>query len=379
MIGTTFKLGFDGSSVSKGLGTVTRQLGRFGKEVGIGMARQVGARVTDLMGRIVTAIPESLKETTDWAGNIMDMANATGTSVEKLVLLEEQFRLSGVAAADSAAMMSKMAANIQDAANNGGPAADALAKIGLNAQELKGMALDKQFEAIGNALAALNGTTKTTVKFTDPFGPKFGEQIIENTHRLENMESITADIFGGKMGYKLLRLFNDYGASVAQAKNNVGDLATALNQGGAAAIDTWGDALGRFETFKRSLGTIAIGEIMRATGGAGGVDRMFNFLNPEKIRPQIESLVSTLGRNLEVLLSQDLTTSLGDFMKNLGREFGKGIRDSFSIKDLLGFSAAAPVSGAPSGEAEGGLSGLLRETNTILGTIKERVGIAKFF
>lgn len=377
MIGTTFKLGFDGVSVSKGLGNLTRHLGKFGKEIGIGMARQVGARMTDTLGRILSAVPETLAETTDWAGGMVDMSNATGTSVKSLILLEEQFRLTGVASKDSAAMMSKMAANIQDAAQKGGPTADALAKIGLNARELAGLPLDQQFRRIGQALADLNKTTQTEVMFKDWTSPKFGKQIVETTTKLEDMESITADIFGGKMGYKLLRLFKDYSATVAQAENNVGKLAESMDRGGAMAIDTWGDALGRFENFKRSLGTIAIDELMRVSGGAGGADRLFNFLDPEKIRPQIQSIVSTLGRNLEVLLSQDLTTSLGDFMKNLGRKFGEGIKENFGnfgIKDLfLGGDKPRPQASI----SESPISELRRHT-ALLQDIRKNVGVPKF-
>lgn len=377
MIGTTFKLGFDGTSVAKGLGNVTKHLGKFGKEIGIGMARQVGARMTDTLGRILSAVPETLAETTDWAGGMVDMSHATGASVESLILLEEQFRMAGVAAKDGATWMSRMAANIQDAANNGGPTADALAKIGLSASDLVDLPLDKQFSKIGQALADLNKTTQTEVAFNDWTSPKFGKRIVETTTKLKDMESITADIFGGKMGYKFLPLFNDYNATVEQARNNVGKLAETMNKGGAAAIDTWGDALGRFENFKRSLGTIALDEIMRVTGGSGGVDRMFNFLDPEKIRPQVQAFVSMLGRNLEVLLSQDLTTSLGDFMRNLGRQFGEGIKENFgkmSLKDLF-FSAPA---GAPqASNTENPISELRRHT-ALLEDIRKNVGVPKF-
>ena len=375
MLGTTFRLGFDGTSIARGLGNASNLLGRFGRQVGIGMARQVGAKVTDMMGKIVMAIPEALTETADWAGSMQDMSTQTGVSVEKLVLLEEQLRLSGAGAKDASVIMSKMAANIQDAANNGGGAADALAKIGLSAKELKGMGIDQQFHTIGKRLAELNATTKTSIKFNDPFSKQFGETIIETTEKLEDMESITADIFGAKMGLKLLRFFNDYDASVAQATNNVAALAKHMGGGGAAAMDTWSDALGRFETFKRSLASIALDEMFRVTGGPGSVDKMFDFLDPEKLRPRISEAMNMLGRSLEVFLSQDLSSSFSDVFKNIGRELGKGFRESFSIKDLLGIGAP---SGGGSKSSSSDVSALIKESNNLLAAIRENVGIPKF-
>ena len=374
-IGTTFKLGFDGTSVSKGLGNMTKHLGSFGRQVGIGMARQVGAKMTDIWGRILSSVPETLAETTDWVGNMVDMSNATGTSVESLILLEEQFRLTGVAAADSAAMMSKMAANIQDAARNGGPAADALRKIGLDAKDLADLPLDQQFRRIGQALADLNKTTQTEVSFDDWTSPQFGKRLVETTTRLQDMESITADIFGGKMGYKLLRLFNDYGATVDQARNNVGKLADAMNRGGAQAIDTWGDALGRFENFKRGLGTIAIDELMRLTGGPGGVDRLFNFLDPEKIRPKVQAVMSMIGRNIEVMMGgSEEGFGIGEIFSNMGKKFGDGFREALSglsLKDLF-FGVPAKKTASTTGKNP------MEETNTILRDIRKNVGVPKF-
>ena len=226
MIGTTFKLGFDGTSVSRGLGRIAGTLGKGLGRIGVGALERVGHRMTDLMGRIVMAVPDAIKETADWAGGLTDMSVATGMSVEKLILLEEKFRLAGVSAKESGFVMSKFAKSIKEAATEGGPAAEALRALGFYANEFKVTPIDKAFEQVAKRLAELT-----------------------EMNELDNPEGIMSDLFGGKLGYQQLKLFKDWEAVSAQAQNNVGKLAKSLGSGLAGQIDQWGDALGRFQYF----------------------------------------------------------------------------------------------------------------------------------
>lgn len=376
MIGTTFKLGFDGTSVSRGLGNISSVVGRVGRQIGIGMAREVGTRMTDTLGRILSAVPESLAETMDWSGQLQDMSTQTGVSVKNLVELQEALRLSGAEGADTSRMISTLAANLSEAAKNGGPAADALRKLGLNAQEIAGMNIDQAFYTIGQRIAELTKTTRTPIEFTYLFGPKVGTQIVETSDKIAGLESSMADLFGARMGYKLIRFFKDFNGSMGQARNNVGDLASAMDGGLAARIDDMGDALGRWQTLKRSLGTMALDEVGRF-GGGGGINRIFDSLDAEKFRPKIQELMSMLGRNLEVLLSQDLGKSFGDIFRNLGKSFGEGIKDSLKIDvkslmpSLMGFGSGGKTAKAESDPA-------LQKTNTLLSDIRREVGTARF-
>ena len=374
MIGTTLKLGFDGTSVARGLGNVSTLMGKFGKQVAIGATRRIGEGMTDMLGRIVTALPAAIKETADWAGNLTDMATQTGVSVAALVTMEEALRLSGAQAADTSRIISVLADNLNNASVEGSPAAEALKALGMEAEELKGMKIDEAFYKIGKRVAELNKTTKTPITFLDEWGQPI-TKIIETTEKMEGLETVMSDLFGAKMGYKLIRFFKDFDGSMGQAENNVGKLGDAIGNGLAVDMDNFSDSLGRFETLKRSLSSIVLSEIFRATGGANGMNRLFDFLDPEKIRPQIESFVSMIGRNLEVLLSQDLTTSIGDLMKNLGKSFGEGIRDSLkiSVKDFL------PSFGGGAGTStKDGTGSLIEDTNSILTDIRKNT-LTSFF
>jgi hypothetical protein len=346
MIGTTFKLGFDGSSVSRGLGRLSGSMMRGFGRIGKGAMERVGHRVTDLMGRIVMAVPAALKETADWASGLTDMATATGMSVSELVILEEKFRLAGVSAKESGAVVSRFALNLKTAATEGGAAAEALRALGFDGQFIKGKSIGEAFDIIAKQLAIL--------------GPN-----------LENVEGIMADLFGAKLGYQQLKLFKDFAAVTAQAENNVGKLAEAMGSGQAAALDTWSDAMGRFENFKRSLSTIALDEFFKLSGGADGVNSLYDSLDPEKFRPRISAIMGQIKSIFE-----DPSKAFGDAFKSIGKQLGEGIKESFrgsfSLKDL--FSSASP---AAAGRQQEALPELKRQT-VLLQQIRDESTTARF-
>lgn len=346
MIGTTFKLGFDGTSVSRGLGKLSGSMARgFGK-IATGAMERVGHRMTDLMGRIVMAIPETLKETADWAGGLTDMSTATGMSVEELVLLEEKFRLAGVQAKESGAVVSRFALNLKTAATEGGSAAEALRALGFNGQTFRNAKLGDAFDAIAQKIAVMASS-------------------------MDNVEGVMADLFGAKLGYQQLKLFRDYAAVTKQAENNVGRLAKAQGSGLAVALDNWSDAIGRVESFKRSLSSIALDEFFKVTGGADGVNDFFDKTDPEKFRQRIAEIMKTIKGVFE-----DPGKAFGDVFRNIGKHIGDGIKESFkgtlSIKDL--FSSNAPK---PAGKQSDALPELQRHT-VLLKQIRDESSTARF-
>ena len=89
MIGSIVRLMFDASAVQRGLAGLGGMFGRMGRQIGIGGLQRVGHQITDLMGRMIVALPMAGKELLDWAGNLNDMSMQTGISVDRLMLMEE--------------------------------------------------------------------------------------------------------------------------------------------------------------------------------------------------------------------------------------------------------------------------------------------------
>lgn len=347
MIGTTLRVGFDSSQVSRGLGGLTGKMkGLFGR-MGIGAMERVGHKMTDIMGRIVMAIPEAVTEAADWAGGLTDMATATGSTIEELVVLEEMLRLAGVRAKESGQVIGRMVTQIKTAAEDGGPIVDSLGGIGLDIQDLAAMKPDQMFRQIAQAIA----------KMAEEGG---------------NVEGLMMDIFGQRLGYQQLKLFKDFNNVQARAALNVNQLAGAM-QREAPAIDQYFDALGRIENVKRSLATIGISEFIKMMG-ADSADNFFDKFDPEKWRKPIADIMGQIrGTFTWIRENGGIFETLKGGVRNLGMELGEGIKESFKGLDLI------PLIFGQKPSKEGGLP--VKELSQgvgLLKDIKQRVGVAKW-
>lgn len=308
-IGTTLAISFDASAVRKGfagLGGMFAGAMRGFRQVGIGAAREVGSRMTDMLGRVLMAVPDGIRETMDWAGNLTDMSAQTGVAVSKLVLMEEALRLAGASARDTSMIISRLADNLSEARDETGPARDALNKLGFLAEDFANVPIDKAFEMIGKRAASL---------------PK----------DFRGLEGIMADLFGARMGFKLIRFFRDFDGGMKMAENNVGAFANRLDTT-AGGYDEMSDALGRFQMRWRETMSIVIDQ-MGGTFGTDWVDKMFDSLSPEKVR---QSLVF-LREEISGMFKGD---GISGMLRGAGRSIGEGIAES-----LKGMSAGSVIRG----------------------------------
>jgi hypothetical protein len=293
-VNTVVRVGWDATAVKAGM---TALRGAFSgvfrgfRQVGIGAARQVGAQMTDLLGRVVMAIPSGIKETMDWAGNLTDMSAQTGVAVSKLVLMEEALRLAGASANDTSRIISTLASNLNEARDAEGPAREALNKLGFLAEDFANVPIDKAFEMIGKKAASL---------------PK----------DFRGLENIMADLFGARMGFKLIRFFRDFDGGMRQAENNVGKFANRLDAT-AGGYDQMSDALGRFQMRWRETMSILIDQA-NGVFGTDWIDQMFDKLSPEKLR-------QTLIYLREAVSGVFSGEGISGMVEELGRKFGEGI------------------------------------------------------
>ena len=307
-IGTKVKIGFDASAVKGGLSGMSNLFkGAFRgfRQVGIGAARQVGAGVTDLVGRAIMAIPTGMKEMMDWAGNLNDMSAQTGMAVSKIVVLEEALRMSGAEAADTSRIISTLAENLGEAMREAGPAQEALHKMGFKASEFKGATIDEAFARIGKRAA-------------------------EMSWGMGELEGTMADLFGARMGFKLIRFFRDFDGGMAEAQKNVGAFGASLDLS-APKFDRLSDALGRFKMKSFELFAIVADQMVNMFGD-NFVDKAFDWIDASKIRQTITYL-------REAIAGVFSGSAFSDMLRGFGRMVGDGIKDSlgdsFSLKNMV--------------------------------------------
>jgi len=365
MLGTTFKLGFDGSAVNRGLGGIGSMLGRFSRTVAGGAAVKAGFGITDVIGRIVMAVPNAVRELSTWGSELSDLEVQTGISTRSLIELGEALRNAGAMPNDIGRTLSTFANAIYEVSQGRNQGAqEALRRLGITAQDLANIPLDEAFERVGKAIAETGDETK-------------------------GLESIMQSLFGGMRGAKLLRFFKDYDANMEKMRRNTaawGDVSGDV----FGDLDDISDALGRWEMVRRR---IALGILSGLGGGSAGgfsegINKLFDSLSQlgSTLEKAGASLRSFIGTAIEVIANDGLLDAIGGLLTNVGKKIGVGIAhalaDSMSNMPTMRQMGIRALFGGGGDKATGksmdDSTALLRDQLRALNQIERKVGVAKF-
>ncbi len=205
----TVRLALNGlANVEGGLARLKSGVSGLGKVVG-GVAAALAAKASfEAIGGAALAVAKL-------GGELSDLKARTGAGIGSLVVLQRAFADSGAGAENVGKAFGLMQRELIEAAEKGGPAAEALAQIGLNATELLRLNPDAQFMAVAKGVGAIEDPAKRT--------------------------AVAMGIFG-RSGAELLPLFRDEGA-IAAAEASLGRMPGLLARN-AATLDTLDDSFG---------------------------------------------------------------------------------------------------------------------------------------
>jgi hypothetical protein len=145
-----------------------------------------------------------------------DLSQITGESAGTLAVLERAFNNTDIGGEKMLPMLSKMSEFIQQLGNNSAAAVATAKTLGVTFDQLKNQTPIQQFQTLLRAVANL-GT--------------------------EN-ERLTAsgDVFGNRMGGKLIPLANNFAGEIANARSELGSLVGILDKN-AASLEALGDKI----------------------------------------------------------------------------------------------------------------------------------------
>jgi hypothetical protein len=287
MIGTKVKVGWDAGSVQSGMKGLIGTIGKGFGAIGRGGLERIGHRMTDTLGRIIAAAPEAIKDLADYGGELSDLSAALEIPVDRLVQLQEAMRLGG-AGVDSLRMFAMMAKNIHLANKDGEDLAAALQLIGLRTDKMAAMKPDKQFEAIAEAIQ-------------------------QSDRPVGELIDILSDIFGGRVGMKMLNMFRNFDSTMTRAAKNSSGFARYMEQA-AGGLDEMSDALGRWEMLRRGLASL-VTSAFADVFGTGAIDKIFDSLDPSGLRDWFRDAVRDGMREVEIIMQGGLGKYLKDAFK----------------------------------------------------------------
>jgi len=200
------------------------------KSFGTGMAK-VGAGITAVGASVLGPLAGAVHVFSDLAGAIDDIAQRTGTSAEFLTEIGHAAFQSGTDISTVEKAITKMQKTLGNDLSKG--TVEALAELGLNAEQLQAMNPEQQFEAIAAAVGQIEDPTK---------------------------KAAAAMEFFGKSGTMLLPMIADIDALREQARELGFVMSTEAAQMGAKLGDTFDNL---WNTVK--FGAVAIGEALAPT------------------------------------------------------------------------------------------------------------------
>lgn len=299
-IGTTVKVGFDATAVRAGFGALQGMFSgamRGIRQVGIGAARQVGARATDLLGRILMAVPEGIRDALEYGDELNDLSANTGVAVGKLIELQEALRLGGAEFRDTNKVLAKFKQNLDEAKEGAGPAREALHKLGLRMTDIKELSLEQAFEKIGRQIGSLPAD-------------------------MVGLEDAMSELFGFAAGAKLRGFFRNYDENIERARKNTASFAESMGNS-AGSYGKMNDAIGRFQMRWIQTMGIVIDEA-RALFGDDWIDELFDFMDPAKVRAFLSQIKAGATEMFDYFAGGGFKSMFRDF----GKMIGEGIMES---------------------------------------------------
>jgi len=245
------------------------------KPVMLGVAA-AGAAAFAALGIAAAGVKKAL----DMGGVLSDVAGQTGLTAGKVMLLRTAFDQAGIGADQVGTTINKMQRSLADASSGTGPAAEALARLGLSASELSGMSPDKAFKAIGGALSGIANPTERAAAAMDIFG---------------------------RSGGKLLTLFGDSGA-LATAGDTLGGQAAIMDKN-AAVFDRVSDLMNASST---KLQGVFVGMAESIAPAILPLLEQFNKMDFTALGQQIGSAASLF---IQAMTDGSIWSIIGDSLK----------------------------------------------------------------
>lgn len=192
---------------------------------------------------VYTAI-NSVRNALNMTDRLSELSKSTGEAAGNLAVLERAFQNTGIGAEKVGPMFAKMSSFISDLAAGTPKAQQTAEALGVTLEQLKGKAPTQQFQVLLQAVSRVAD---------------------------ENLRAASAgDIFGDKMGYKLVPFARDFNAEMANASAELGSTVRLLNEN-ATGIENMGD---KFAAISGKLTEFTIGLASGTTGANNLVEAL---------------------------------------------------------------------------------------------------------
>jgi hypothetical protein len=199
-------------------------------------------KAVDIAFSAARSVAQGFGDALDLGGRLTDLSARTGEAAGKLLVLETAFKNAGLGADMVGTVINKLQNFMQDAANGGDKQAAAMTDLGISLEELKDKTPTEQMKIFADKIAAIKDPTQRA--------------------------AMASEVFGEKLGGKLLPLLISFSPALDDARGKVGSMEKVMDEN-AATFDAAGETI---DAVKGKLTAFAAGiliEVIPAVNGLG--------------------------------------------------------------------------------------------------------------
>jgi len=263
------------------------------------LAAQGFQKIVELAFSAAQSVVQGFSDALDLGGRLNELSSRTGETAGKLLVLETAFKNSGLEASTVGTAINKLQNFMQDAANGGDKQRAAMQSLGVSMSELAGKTPTEQMQVFADKIAGIEDPTARA--------------------------AAASEVFGDKLGGKLLPLFSDFSTNLEDARAKVGSLEEVMDEN-AATFDAAAETI---DAVKGKMAAFAAGVLSETI-------------------PALEDL----GKSMEQVDAAGLGQDVGEFLSpRLEKLSFVTIGASEALKELIDLLTTAPSNTSTFGQA----------------------------
>jgi methyl-accepting chemotaxis protein len=277
-----------------------------------------------------TKVVQGFSEALDLGGRLSELSAQTGEAAGTLLVLEAAFKNSGLEADQVGTAINKLQNFMVDAADEGSRQANAMDDLGIAMADLKGKTPTEQMEVFAQKIASIEDPTQRA--------------------------ATASEVFGEKLGGKLLPVLVDFSGNIEDARSKVGSLEQVMNEN-ADTFDKFSESI---EAVKGKMAAFAAGVLSETVPALQELGSEMEGIDAARIGQEIGTILNPAISELATIL-KDVTGEYGEYYNavqsaSMGNaDAANSSKDATGMLDLLKammVSITGPISDLVSGTTD---------------------------
>ena len=257
-------------------------------------------KAVDLAFTAAQSVVQGFGDALDLGGRLSELSARTGESAGKLLVLETAFKNSGLGAETVGVAINKLQNFMQDATNGGDKQVATMNRLGISLAELQGKTPTEQMQIFADKIAAIDDPTQRA--------------------------AASSDVFGDKLGGKLLPLLNDFSPAIEDAREKVGSMEQVMDEN-AETFDAAGETIDAVKGKMAAFAAGVLSEVIPAVSGLG----------EEMAKVDFASFGEKVGKALvgELEKFKDTTAGASEIIKVLNDALGNAVNSAIPVNNAF--------------------------------------------